>query len=124
MKTLETDALLPEWLNGVLNRWPLCIHKDAVATIFTIAYDAEGWYRPENKSQFYNGYFFVRITWPGGIWIHVKPRIDSRYQVGIGFKNNGRFGIPIRLGQTDAAAAAGVQGPNTGQAAGWERGTA
>jgi len=124
MRTLENDARLPDWVNALLNRWPLCIHKDAVATIFTIACDAEGWYRPENVSLFYNGYFFLRIIWPFGVWLHVKPRIDARCQLGLGWKLNGRFGFTCRLWQTDEAAAAGVQGQNFGQARWWNRGTA
>jgi hypothetical protein len=124
MKTLELDSRLPDWVNWLLNRWPLCIHRDAVATIFTVARDEEGWYRPESKSLYYNGYFFLRVTWPGGIFVHFKPSVDSRYQYGAGFKLNGRLGGTCRSGQRDADAAAGVQGPNVGQARGWARGTA
>lgn len=123
MKTLENDLRLPGGINWLLNCWPLCIHKDAVATIFTIARDGEGWYRPENVSLFYNGYFFIRITWPFGIWVHIKRQVDLRRQYGIGWKLNGRFGATWRK-QSDASAAAGVTGRNFGQAAGWARGTA
>jgi hypothetical protein len=123
VKTLEIDARLPLWLNGILNRWPLCIHRDAVATIFTIAYDAEGWYRPENQSLFYNGRVFIRITFPFGVWIHIKPRINLRLQCGLGYALNGRIKATFRK-QTDESAAAGVSGPNVGQASAWRRGTA
>src|SRR5882762_4279877 len=111
MKTLELDTRLPGWVNAVLNRWPFAIHRDAVATIFTIAYDAEGWYRPENVSLYYNGYFFIRIMWPVGIWIHVKPHINLRLQGGLGYALNGRLKATFRK-QTDESAAAGVQGRN------------
>ena len=124
MKTLETNHG-GNWLDRLLNRWPFCIHKDAVATLFTIARDAQGWYRPENVSLYYNGYFFVRITLPAGAWFHVKLARDWRIQVGAGWKLNGRFGLTLRA-QADAKAAIGAHenAPNIGQASGWERGTA
>src|SRR5205807_10252029 len=85
MKTIENDARLPAWLNGVLNRWPACIHRDAVATIFTIAWDEHGIDRPENVSLYYNGFLFVRLCWPFGIWLHLKPMRNLRFQCGGGW---------------------------------------
>jgi hypothetical protein len=123
MKTIEKDPRLPGWLNTVLNCWPFCIHEEATATIFTIAYDAEGLYRPENASLFYNGYFFIRIMFPFGIWVHIKPRANTRIQFGLGWKANGRMAITFRV-QTDKEAATGVLGPNYGQATAWDRGAA
>jgi len=124
MKTIENDARLPDWLNAVLNSWPLCLDTDSIDTLFAVAWDEDGIYQPGSQSLFYNGYFFLRITWPGGIFLHIKLSADRRYQFGLGYKLNGRFGVTWRWGQTDAAAAVGVQGPNTGQATGWTRGTA
>lgn len=122
MKTLETNRG-GNLLDRLLNSWPFCIHKDAVATLFTRAWDDQGAYRPENASLFYNGHFFVRISFPFGIWLHWKPYSDLRVQLGIGWKLNGRFGVVARV-QSDDEAAAGTHGPNFGQARKWDRGTA
>lgn len=124
LKTLETNHG-GNWLDKLLNAWPACIHTDAVATLFTAAIDIDGLYRPDSRSLYYNGFLFVRITWPAGIWIHVKPHPNLRLQAGIGWKLNGRFGLTFRA-QTDQGAAAGAHenAPNIGQATGWARGTA
>src|SRR5207302_1666850 len=123
MRTIEIDPRVPTWINWLLNHWPLNIHHEATATIFTIAYDVEGWYRPEDGSLFYNGYFFIRIMFPLGIWVHIKPWRNRRIQFGIGWKGNGRFAITFRI-ISDSSAARGESGPNYGQATDWNRGTA
>ena len=122
MKTLETNHG-GDWRDKLLNAWPLCIHTDAVATIFTFAYDADGFCRPDSRSLYANGYVFLRLTFPFGVWLHIKPVSHARLQLGAGWKLNGRFGLIIRW-QTDASAAAGTHGPNHGQASAWKRGTA
>ena len=124
MKTLETNHG-GNWLDRLLNAWPFCVHRDAVATVFAFAWDEQGRYRPESMSLFYNGYIFFRLTFPLGVWLHVKPVPDARFQCGMGWKLNGRFGLTLRW-QTDAKAAQGAHenAPNLGQATGWERGTA
>lgn len=122
MKTLETNHG-GNLVDRVLNSWPFCLHTDAIATVFTRAWDDEGGYRPENRSLFYNGHFFVRFTFPFGVWLHWKPYQDLRFQTGLGWKLNGRFGGIFRF-QTDKEAAAGTHGPNLGQATAWNRGTA
>lgn len=122
MKTLETNHG-GDWRDRLLNRWPACVHVDAVATIFALAWDREGVYRPEAASLFYNGAVMVRVTFPFGIWLHFKPVSSARLQLGLGWKLNGRFGGVLRW-QRDADAARGTHGPNIGQAVAWERGTA
>ena len=121
MKTLETNHG-GNWVDRLLNRWPLCLDADSIGTL-AFAWDAEGVYCPEDYSLYYNGFVMMRLTFPFGIWLHVKPVSDARFQCGIGWKLNGRFGITLRW-QADASAAAGTHGPNAGQASGWERGTA
>lgn len=122
MKTLENNHG-GNWLDRLLNRWPLCLDMDDVLTLFARASDEHGVYEPDEGSLFFNGVWMVRVTWPFGIWVHVKPTVDTRIQVGAGWKLNGRFGLIARA-QSDASAAAGTHGPNHGQARGWGRGTA
>lgn len=82
--------------------------------------------RVGDQSLFYNAVFFVRFIWPLGIfwsvrWSGASDR-KALFQTGIGFKLNGRFAVLLRV-QSDKTSAAGVTGPNTGQAAGFDFGT-
>jgi len=122
MKTIEQDKRLPGWLNWLLNQPPFCVDTDTLKSV-ALAWDAEGLYMPGNRSLFYNGFVMVRLIFPFGVWLHVKPARDRRLQLGLGWKLNGRLGLTLRW-QTDQSAAAGVQGPNYGQASAWGRGTA
>lgn len=121
MKTLETNHS-NNWLDRLLNAWPLCLDSESVGTV-AVAWDKEGVYLPSAQSLYYNGFAFLRLTFPFGIWLHVKPLPDVRLQVGVGWKLNGRIGATLRL-QASKEAAAGTHGPNIGQARGFERGTA
>lgn len=59
-----------------------------------------------------------------GVFVHIRWAEDWRrsfLQTGVGWKLNGRFAPLFRL-QSDASAAAGVTGPNYGQATGFEFG--
>lgn len=119
MKTLEYNHG-GNWFDRLNNA--LAVDQLAMRS-WAIAWDAEGVYCPEDYSLFYNGYVFVRLTFPFGVWLHIKPVSDARFQCGIGWKLNGRFGLTLRW-QADTSAAAGTHGPNVGQAQGWGRGTA
>ena len=123
MKTLEYHHG-GNWVDWLLNSFPFLIDTDYIGTL-AFAWDAEGPYSPEDYSLFYNGFVMVRITIPFGIWLHVKPLPDRRFQCGIGWALNGRLKLTLRW-QTDAKAAAGAHenAPNAGQASGWGRGTA
>lgn len=123
MKTLE--KVNGDWLDRVLNLWPFALDVESIHS-FAFSFGAgEGWhfYREGTKSLFYNGVFFLRLNTPFGVWLHFKPVSWGRFQCGLGWKLNGRIAILLRW-QTDVHAAEGVSGPNTGQASGWERGTA
>ena len=124
MKTLETHHG-GNWLDRLLNSWPFCLDSDYTPSLWAIAWDEQGVWHPLNVSLFYNGYFFLRLTFPFGFWLHVKPVRNARFQCGAGWKLNGRIGLTLRW-QTDAKAARGAHenAPNLGQAIGWERGTA
>lgn len=80
----------------------------------------------ENRSLFYNAVVFLRLNWPLGIFWSIRwsGKTDQRamFQTGIGIKLNGRFAILLRI-QSDKTSAAGVTGPNLGQATGFEFGT-
>ena len=123
MKTLEYHHG-GNWLDRLLNAWPLCLYADSIRSV-AVAWDAEGVCFPDARSLFNNGYVSLRITWPLGAWLHLKPVRDARFQCGAGWKLNGRFGLTMRW-QADAKAAAGAHenAPNLGQAQGWQRGTA
>lgn len=118
----------------LLNRWPLAFDVEDVRTC-SVSYgaNAEAADRPDwrlrsidaqcedKQSQFRNGVIFVRATWPFGLFIMIRwggPAASPAFlQIGAGWKVNGRIAITLRL-QSDASAAAGVTGPNTGQAVG------
>jgi hypothetical protein len=74
---------------------------------------------------FFNAVFFLRLNWPAGIFLAFRWSASSirkaLFQTGAGFKLNGRFAILLRV-QSDATAAAGVNGPNHGQAQGFQFG--
>jgi hypothetical protein len=122
LKTLEYNSRFA-WVNELLNAFPFCIDADSMKPIFCRAWDEEGIYAPSDSSLFYNGYWFLRLTLPFGVWLHVKPLRNLRFQCGIGYKLNGRVALTFRF-QSDESAAAGVSGRNFGQAHGWERGSA
>lgn len=119
MKTLEYHHG-GNWFDRLNNA--IAVDPDDMETV-AVAFDAEGVYLPEDYSLFYNGYLMARLTWPLGVFLHIKPVKSARLQLGFGWKLNGRFGLILRW-QSDASAAKGTHGPNLGQAAGWERGTA
>lgn len=100
-------------------------------------------------SLFYNAQFFVRLAFPLGMFIGLRLGTTYLFQCSIGWKLIGRLNLnPIgvllipalwylfnfwswwllaslvlyRI-QTDASAAAGVTGPNYGQATGYDFGT-
>jgi hypothetical protein len=78
-----------------------------------------------NVALFYNAVFFLRLCWPFGVFWMVRWAAsgDKQFaQGGGGYKLNGRLTITLRI-QNDASAAAGVTGPNVGQATGFNYGT-
>ena len=121
MKTIETDPRLPAWINVVLNSWPFCLDADRINT-FAFSIGPWGIEKEGNQSQLYNGAFFLRLNWPLGIAILVRWVSDKTTNIMFGWKLNGRFTLTLRIQQTDVAAAAGILGPNLGQATGWNRG--
>lgn len=124
MKTLEADLRLPVWVNALLNSWPLCLDEESVRTVYARCSDNEGLYTPGEQSLYMNGVWFIRLCAPFGIFLGVKPVVDGNtYHFGLGWKGNGRFTITARR-QSFEQSAAGVLGPNSGHARGWDRGNA
>ena len=140
MKTLEANY--GDWRDRVLNAWPLALDPDSVKALIAVAYGANAataerpdWRSLEvflgdssasRQSLFRNGVLFARWLWPFGLFVMLRwggaAASPAFVQAGLGWKLNGRFGVILRL-QSDASAAAGVRGPNVGQAAGFGQGT-
>lgn len=105
-------------------------------------------FRPKvtgESSLFFNGIFFIRYTITPlllvqmalaiklGSWWYLlfglffsvrwspSTTAKSLFQTGLGYKLNGRLGITLRV-QSDSSSAAGVTGPNLGQASGFNYG--
>lgn len=72
------------------------------------------WYR-DTPSLFMNGAIFLQVRAPFWIGIQVRPLTAHFLQCGLGWKGNGRLAVLLRI-QTDESAAAGMDGPNFGQA--------
>lgn len=121
LKTLEYNHG-GNWLDRLNNA--IAVDMDNVRTV-ALAWDSEGPYCPGRVSLYYNGALMLRLNWPLGIFLHIKPVSSARFQFGIGTKLNGRWGLILRW-QKDAKAAAGAHenAPNIGQASAWARGTA
>lgn len=127
MKTLEYHAQ-GTWYGRLwdeFNNW-LAVDVDGM-WIWGWAWDSHGpWVvndTREHKSNFWNGYVMLRLCWPLGVFVHLKPLRNRRIQFGAGWKVNGRFTLTFRV-QSDESAARGTHSPNHGQASGWDRGTA
>ena len=79
------------------------------------------------ESLYYNGIFFFRFNWPFGVFVGIRwagkdPTKREFWQAGFGYKLNGTFALTFRI-QSDASAERGTNGPNWGQARGWDYGT-
>lgn len=108
----NATAIPTEWIASVAIAW---IFKDADRWSFIPRFCGE-------LSLFWNAQFFLRISFPFGGFFGMRLGPVYLFQTGFGWKLNGRFGILFRI-QTDASAAAGVTGPNYGQATGYNFGT-
>lgn len=119
------------WLDRLLNKEPFCLDIEKIKT-YGIAFlfkENDKWVftprKTDNESLFYNAVFFIRFNWPLGIFIHIRWADKARrafLQTGLGWKLNGRISAILRI-QSDESAAAGVSGPNLGQATGFNFGT-
>ena len=71
------------------------------------------------QSLFFNAVFFLRLSLPFGVFASFRWSSSTTkralFQTGIGWKLNGRIGLPFRF-QSDTSSAAGVTGANLGQA--------
>lgn len=124
----------PEWLWRLGNA--TAIDSDRVRSIgIAWGFRENGrWrWRPRITGQqalFFNALLFVRLTWidflPVGVFASVRwsssTTAKALLQLGAGYKLNGRLAVLLRI-QSDATSAAGVTGPNFGQAQGFEYGT-
>ena len=132
-------AVPTEWVRSIAVAW---IFKDAGAWCLTPRWCG-------TESLFYNAQFFLRVSLPFGIFFGMRLGSTHLFQCSIGWKLNGRLNLnPIGVAlipalwffagfwswwllaslvlyriQTDTSAAAGVTGPNYGQATGYDFGT-
>lgn len=131
MKIQEERHTGESWLLWKLGNWT-AIDSDWIKS-FGVAWlfkENDRWvFKPRitgNKSLFYNAVFFLRLSLPLGIFVGFRWSASTTkkalFQTGIGWKLNGRFAILFRV-QSDETSAAGVTGPNTGQATGFNYGT-
>jgi len=78
------------------------------------------------RSLYYNAALFFRFNFPFGFFLGIRwagkdPSKREFFQTGIGYKLNGTFALTVRF-QSDDSAGRGTNGPNSGQARGWEAG--
>jgi len=139
MLNKETDPRLPNWLNNVLNSFPLLIDTKYIVPVLCIALGFKrngkwvlgkigvGPNDPNYPGQmFWNGIFEVRFMLPFYVNFMIRwsaTASPSYFQFQFGWKRNGRFAIAFRF-LTDASARAGVLSPNLDQAGGFNEGTA
>ena len=118
--------------DSVLNKFPLLLNTDFISSIgiaWLFLEDGKWCFVPRitgNTSLFYNAIFFIRLSFPFGIFASVRwsSSSDRRalFQCGIGWKLNGRITVTMRI-QSDKTSEEGVTGPNYGQAKGFNYGT-
>lgn len=130
MKIVEDRHAGESWLQWRLGNL-LTVDQDRVKS-WAVAWgfrEAGRWvWRPRRcgtGSLYFNAICFLRLNWPLGIFLAFRWSPSSTRkalcQAGAGFKLNGRFAVLLRI-QSDATAAAGVTGPNLGQAQGFQFG--
>lgn len=118
--------LYGNWYDSILNRWPFMIDDASVHTI------GIAWIFKENDKlnlvpritgdhQYYNAQFFIRLGLPFALFFATRLSSHALVQMGLGWKQNGRFAVHLRF-QSDASAALGTTSPNYGQASGWDYG--
>jgi len=108
-------AVDSDWIKSVGVAW---LFKEEGRWVFTPRVTGE-------HSLFFNSLFFLRLTTIGCFWSvrwSSSSTAKALWQAGIGWKLNGRLALLFRF-QSDKTSAAGVTGPNTGQATGFEYGT-
>lgn len=123
----EGEPWLMYWLGNILSIDSDWIKSVGIAWLFK---EHGKWvFTPRvtgQQSLFFNSVLFLRLSLPLGIFWSVRwsanSAVKALWQAGIGFKLNGRFAILFRF-QSDETSAAGVTGPNTGQATGFNYGT-
>jgi hypothetical protein len=114
------------WYDKYLNMWPFMIddtkvHTIGIAWIFKEDGKWNLWPRVTGNHQYYNAQFFLRLGFPLAVFFGMRLSSTRLLQLGLGWKQNGRFAIHLRF-QTDESAAIGSTSPNYGQASGWDYG--
>lgn len=109
-------AIDSDWVKSIGIAW---IFKEGGRWVFSPRITGE-------QSLFFNAVFFLRLSLPFGVFFAIRWAASSvkksLFQTGIGWALNGRLKLLLRV-QSDATSAAGVTGPNYGQATGFDYGT-
>lgn len=123
-------------LNAIQGWWDghTAIDRDRVRSLFSFAYGFGTVSKPDflaikfnlpDEPLYWNGIFFLRITWPFGIFCMLRwggAKANPAFvQSGIGYDFRGRFRVINRV-QSDASARAGTTLPNDWEVAGFQFG--
>ena len=95
------------WYDKLLNSWPFLIDDTSVKSL-GIAWgfkENDKWnFIPRltgNAHQFFNAVFFIRFTFPFGLFMQIrwsdKPTGKQFIQLGLGYKNTGRIAVLCRI---------------------------
>ena len=141
MKYTENDPRLPQWLNDLLNSYPLLLDSDQIKPRFTLIVGCKDpvtqkWNWPKvrfGRSEFdthlfWNAMLFIRVLSPFCLVLQIRwngsESDKALYQRVIGWKMNGRFAITARIQSDSTAAEVHVPGgsANNDQAHGWDCG--
>lgn len=130
----ESFPINASWYTKLTNKFPLMIDDRLVTSLgvaWLFKYQNEWCPLPRfigKEWQYANAIFYVKVTFPFGIWLHVRwsdnPDVKRQfYQCGIGWKDSGRFAVHSRL-QSDKTAADGYHTglPNLDQTTGFNFG--
>lgn len=117
MKHLEYFG---HWYDKLLNSWPFLLDDTAIQSqglAIGFIEDGQWHFKPRvtgNAHQYFNALLFIRLTWPVGLFLHIRLSKNRLLQCGIGYKLTGRFAIHCRL-QSDESSAKGYHEglPNT-----------
>lgn len=130
MKHLE---YFNHWYDKLLNSWPFLIEDTTVESqgiAWGFKENGKWVFIPRltgNAHQFFNAIFFMRLTFPLGLFVQIRwsdKLVGKQFiQYGFGYKNSGRIAVLCRV-QSDASSAIGYHEglPNLGQAQGFEYG--
>lgn len=124
------------WLDRILNSDAFLVDQDRITShgeakgFLFDGHAVDDWTKTPDSSLFWNGRRYrcticvdgkARGWFRSFRWAGKNPDAREFLQMGFGFKGNGRYTVTFRI-QSDNTGAAGVRGPNLGQATGFNWG--